>query len=409
MVRGFMSRIEVRHGRRVSALLIALSVVVLGGCGDADENFGSTPAPLTSAEVLQQGPHAVGVTTMTFVDGSRPTMANGTAPALPSRTLVTEIWYPTDAFPNVSEDEHRDAVVAQNGRPYPLVIYSHGFISMRTAGGFIGRHLASYGYVVAAPDFPLSRAGAPGGPNVLDVVNQPGDVSFLITQLLTLAADAHSTFAQAIDAQRIGLTGLSLGGETTYLTAFDAIFRDARVRAAAPIAGPACSFGKDFFGTTRLPLLILHGDLDAIVPYQANAVFAFGEANPPKYLVTLKGATHTAFADLGNLFDNTNNPDDIGCAELLPDLQGIDPEAAQSFLDQLGGAAAGIIMGDCPAPCTGPRHGPRAMRPSRQEQLTLLSVFPFFEAHLRDDGRARDFVNRTLPAENSDVTVQSAL
>jgi len=395
--------------RPLWALLICVVALSLGSCGDdANEHFGTPQQPLTSAALLQQGPHAVGVTTMTFVDTSRPTMANGNVLASPSRTLVTEIWYPTDAFPNSSEDENRDALLAQSGQPDPLVIYSHGFLSVRTAGGFIGRHLASYGYVVAAPDFPLTNANAPGGPNLLDVVHQPGDVSFLITQLLALSADPPSAFAHAIDAQRIGLTGLSLGGETTYLSAFDVIFRDARVRAAAPIAGPACQFGKDFYGTTRLPLLILHGDIDAIVPYQANAVFAFGEANPPKYLVTLTGATHTAFADVGGLFENVNNPDDIGCAALRPDLNTGDPETAQAFLEQLGGAAAGIIMGDCPAPCTGPTHGPRAMRPSRQDQLTLLSLLPFFEGYLRDDSRARDFVGHTLAAENADLTVQSA-
>jgi predicted dienelactone hydrolase len=406
----FMTGVErSRRLRSFRALLISVIALSLSSCGDdANERFGAPQQPLTSAALLQQGRHAVGVTTMNFEDTSRPTMANGSVPGSPSRTLVTEIWYPTDTVPNVNEDEHRDAPLAQTGRPYPLVIYSHGFISMRTAGGFIGRHLASYGYVVASPDFPLTNANAPGGPNVLDVVHQPGDVSFIITQLLALSADAHGVFARAIDAQRIGLTGLSLGGETTYLTAFDVIFRDSRVRAAAPIAGPGCSFGKNFYGATRLPLLILHGDIDAIVPYRANAVLAFSEANPPKYLVTLTGATHTAFADVGGLFENVKNPDDIGCAALLPDLHTGDPETAQAFLEQLGGAAAGIIMGDCPAPCTGPRHGPRAMRPSRQEQLTLLSVFPFFEGYLRNDGRARDFVGHTLAVENTDLTVQSA-
>ena len=413
--------------RLVLVGLVNLSLL-LGGCGDDDNltpvpvavtptrtptpsvTATSTPTqpPLTSAAVLQPGPFGVGVTTMLFEDTSRPTMANGTFPGAPTRKLVTEIWYPTDPDVSATPPARRDAALAQNGRPYPLVIYSHGFMSVRTGGAYLARHLASYGYIVAAPDFPLTNSMAPGGPTVFDLVNQPGDVSFLIDRLLVLSADAESVFAGAIDAERIGLTGLSLGGSTTFLATFHPTLRDRRVRAAAPTAGGACFFGPRFYDDTTIPLMIVHGDIDAIVPYQQNAVFAFGEANPPKYLVTLQGAAHTAFADgAETLFESLNNADDVGCLALSGGLGG-DGSQGPSFLDQLGGADAGIIMGDCPAPCQGPRRGPRAMRPSRQHTLTIASIFPFFEATLRDDARARQYIEQTLGAENPDLTVQLA-
>src|SRR5262249_6560458 len=155
--------------------------------------------------------------------------------------------------------------------------------------------------------------------------------------------------------------------------------------------------------------LIVHGDIDAIVDYRANAVLAFQNAGSPKYLVTLKGGSHTGFVDLGQLFENVNNPDDIGCSVLTGVASEEDPGTAATFLEQLGGAAAGIIMGDCPQGCSGPRRGPHAMRPSHQRQLTLLSVFPFFEGYLRDNSSAREFLKQTLALENADVTVQSDL
>src|SRR4030095_12425651 len=40
------------------------------------------------------GPYGAGVRTVTLVDSSRPTSANGTYPGAPDRTLVTDIWYP---------------------------------------------------------------------------------------------------------------------------------------------------------------------------------------------------------------------------------------------------------------------------------------------------------------------------
>lgn len=389
-------------GKRHPWILVAL-LIGLAGCGDEAASNGPapTPVPLTSAQVLQPGPAGVGVTTLGFEDTSRPTMPNGTYPGAASRTLVTEVWYPTD--PSAPAGDNRDAPVARTGGPFPLIIYGHGFMSNRFGGAFLARHLASHGYVVASCDYPLTFSNAPGGPNIVDLANQPADVHFLIDQLLALGA-GQGMFAGALDAQRIGLTGLSLGGSTTFLATFHPTLRDPRVRAAAPMAGGACFFGRNFYGDTKIPLLIVHGDLDAIVPYREHAVFAFGEANAPKYLATIVGGSHTSFTDGADvLFERATNADDLGCVALLGNLAG--NGEGESFLDLLGGTAAGLIAGDCPMPCTGPRHGPRSIRPSRQHQLTILSIFPFFEASLRSDERARQFLISTVAAENPDIRI----
>jgi predicted dienelactone hydrolase len=388
---------------RLALALSATAGLLLAGCGeDTNEHFGAAAPPLGSAALLQPGPHGVGVTTKTFVDTSRSTPANGSYSGASSRTLLTEIWYPAAPSPSATPTDVRDAPVAPSGKPYPLVVYSHGFMSNRTGGAYLAEHLASYGYVVAAPDFPLSNSGAPGGPTVLDLANQPGDVSFVIDQLLAMSADTRSPFAGAVDATRIGVTGLSLGGSTTLLVAFHPTLRDKRIRAAAPQAAGACFLGPSFFASADVPLMLIQGDIDAIVPYQQNAVFAFGEAEPPKYLVTLINGTHTAFTQGADLiFENTPNSDTIGCSALSSLSSG-----DASFLDLLGGPADGIIMGDCPLPCTNARNLPRAMRPSRQHQLTILSIFPFFEAYLRGNAAALQFITQTLAGQNSDLTVR---
>jgi predicted dienelactone hydrolase len=407
-----------RMRTRLNGVMVA--VLFLGmwgfaGCGDGSEGAvataTSTPlatatptatvVPLTSAELLQPGPAAVGSRTLTLVDASRSTMPNGTYPGADTRTLVTEIWYPTDPVPGTTSAEIRDASLQQSGVPYPLVIYSHGFISNRLGGTYLARQLASYGYIVASPDFPLTNAQAPGGPNFFDVENQPGDVTFIIDELLAMSGDTQSWLAAGIDANRIGLTGLSLGGMTTYLATFSPTLRDPRIRAAAPQAGPACSFGESFFDDRHIPLLILQGDIDAIVPYRENSVFAYGEAKSPKYFVTLTGGSHTGFADGTEIFDSANNPDDIGCRALSGATGGDNTPAPPSFL---GGAAGGIIVGDCPAGCSGPR--PTSMKPSLQHQLTILSELPFFQAYLRGDTRAQAYIEQTLAVENPQLTLQ---
>ncbi len=393
--------------------LFVLTAVCIGACGEDDSgtqagNFApsatatliptATPVPLSSEMLLQPGPAGVGVMTMTFVDGSRPTMASGTYEGAPTRTLDTEIWYPTVPNPAQPEQEQTNAPIAPTG-PYPLIVYSHGFLGDRSGGAFIADHLATYGYVVIAPNFPLTNGANVAIATTADVVNQPGDVSFLINEMLALSADPANAFHGAIDPERIGATGLSLGGLTTYLIAFHPTLRDPRVRAAAPMAGPGCFFTKAYFDDTHVPLLMLHGSLDAIVPYQQNALPVFADANAPKYLVTIVGGTHTAFTG-GTLFDHAKNADDVGCRGLSTNKS-----HDVDLVPLLGGAADGIVAGDCPLPCTDPTPRPTALNAAEQRRLTLLALLPFFQSTLRGDTAGQQFLEQTLAVENA-ATVQ---
>lgn len=75
------------------------------------------------------------------------------------------------------------------------------------------------------PHFPLPYAGTPGGINGADVQHQPGDVSFVIDQVLADASSEDTVFAGLVDDEKIGVAGhsdlLSLGGlPTTDLAMF---------------------------------------------------------------------------------------------------------------------------------------------------------------------------------------------
>ena len=64
------------------------------------------------------------------------------------------------------------------------------------------RHLANAARcAVVAVDYPLTTYFAPGKPLITDVVNQPGDVSFLITEMLKRQD-------LMIDPKRIAVAGL---------------------------------------------------------------------------------------------------------------------------------------------------------------------------------------------------------
>lgn len=393
-----------RDGRVVIDELLRAVQAALNDCG---------PGSLTSAALFQPGPYSVGITTRTFVDDTRHTPAHGTAPELPNRTLVAEIWYPIDPVSNPAPTGQRDAPLSRVGAPYPLVVHSHGFMDFRFGNAYANRHLASHGFVVVAPEYPLTNYNVADADSFVDVPNQPLDIRFLIDRMLALSAAETGAFARAIDHQEVGLSGLSLGGATTLLATFHWQLRDPRVRAAAVLSpGLACSLGPEFYADVTTPLLIVHGDIDAIVAYNENALFAFGQANKPKYLLTQIGGTHTGFADVASvLFENSPNADSIGCSQ----LEGSIAQDRSSLFDLLGGSEAGLIAGNCPLPCLDgnsqpidPDALPEAMRPSRQHALTGASLLAFFQAELRGRSDMRRFLEETLALENTDVTVQTS-
>jgi predicted dienelactone hydrolase len=106
--------------------------------------------PLPLRDYLARGPHPVGVATLDLPD-----------PEQPQRRLLTDVWYP--ALPsrferatqanhpmNQTHDARNDAAPAE-GR-FPLIAFSHGNSGLRRQSTFLTTHLASWGFVVTAPD-----------------------------------------------------------------------------------------------------------------------------------------------------------------------------------------------------------------------------------------------------------------
>lgn len=266
----------------VAALLVAAALAA-GACSStADTEVaagGDAPGTTTStvaAPVVPEGLYDVVVHTETLVDRTRPTQdlpETGVPPA-DSRTLVTTFTYP-------------DAPGS-----FPLVTFAHGHYGHPRKFTELFEAWASAGFVVAAPAFPLSNDEVPGAASVFDLPNQPGDLSFVISEALRLSGEDGSFLDGLVDPESIGVGGLSLGGGTTYLAAFDDCCRDPRIDAVMVLDAlrPDLS-GLDL--DLGLPLLIVHADRDPVLPY-ATAEEAFAAASAPKYLVTLHEAVHAS-------------------------------------------------------------------------------------------------------------------
>jgi dienelactone hydrolase len=246
----------------------------------------STPAPARPHPVAPAR-FAVGLRVLRLVDPSR-------AIGLPDgsrepRTLLTYVRYPALGPPGATD--RRDAPAARAAGPFPLLIFGHGFTVTPAPYASLLQSWARAGYVVAAPVFPLENANAPGGPNEGDLVNQPADMSFVISRLLGLSG-RPGVLAGLIDPRLIAVSGQSDGGETALAVAYDRLFLDRRVRAAVILSGAEIpGVGGFTFPPGSPPLLATQGTADAINPPSFTSAF-FDIAPRPKYLLELLGAGH---------------------------------------------------------------------------------------------------------------------
>jgi pimeloyl-ACP methyl ester carboxylesterase len=357
------------------------------------------PTGALSQQIYRRGPHQVTHQSISWVDTSRPTMPNRDFKGRDSRELKGRIWFPAD----------------KEGAPYPLVVYSHGYMSQYKEGEYILDFLASHGYVAVSVDFPLSNGSSPGGAVLSDIVNQPGDVSFLIDQMLARTKQVDNLLYGRVDGDRIAALGLSLGGLTTELVAFDPRRKDPRIRAAISMAGPSQFLTPEFFDGDSIPFMYIAGTADAIVPYRENA-----QPILKKYknsvLVSLESGSHVGFIDMAPMiFRWLHNPDKLGCVGLMHGLKAAQQASSTgkplpSLGELIGGP--GVDAQASTAPCQTSEFA-RAMRPARQHTLVTLAIYSFLESRFSVSETTRqamrEYLFNQLSRENADLTVRGEL
>jgi len=359
----------------------------------------NVPTGALSQQIYRRGPHQVTHQSISWVDTSRSTMPNRDFKGRDSRELKGRIWFPAD----------------KEGAPYPLVVYAHGYMSQYKEGEYILDFLASHGYVAVSVDFPLSNGSSPGGAVLSDIVNQPGDVSFLIDQMLARTKQVDNLLYGRVDGDRIAALGLSLGGLTTELVAFDPRRKDPRIRAAISMAGPSQFLTPEFFDGDSIPFMYIAGTADAIVPYRENA-----QPILKKYknsvLVSLESGSHVGFIDMAPVvFRWFHNPDKFGCVGLMHGLKAAQQASGTgkplpSLGELIGGP--GIDTQASTAPCQTSEYA-QAMRPARQHTLVTLAIYSFLESRFSASETTRqamrEYLFSQLSRENADLTVRGEL
>jgi len=292
------------NGRTVPAarLLVALAVGLFGGCSDgpAASSTSSSSEPVTPAGP----PFAVGRHDLVLVDTARAAAAVPAAgvPAAPERTIDLIVIYPAagepgdvptipDAWSEVGDPDGRSAVVDAEPAdgPFPLLVFAHGWSGR--GGSFLAQaeSWARAGYVVALPTFPLSRAGIAFSD---DYVNQPGDIGFVIDELL--AARADDLLADLVDAAHVAVGGHSLGSATVFRMGYNSCCTDDRIDAVIAVSGGPIDYAEPGYGNQpQTPMLLAHGVADPGVPVAISDAMVTFITAPVTYL-RLDQADHTS-------------------------------------------------------------------------------------------------------------------
>ncbi|MFC4145944.1 alpha/beta hydrolase family protein [Micromonospora mangrovi] len=267
------------RSRTPALVAAALLTVGLAGCSTdaapaprsapAGPPKATTPAPRVPAGHAPTESFAVGVRQLTLNRGG-------------DRALPVTVWYPAEG---AAGGAAKRGVRAADGR-FPVVMFSHGLGARPEDYQVLLARWAAAGFVVAAPRFPHTGAGGDG--NVLDVLNQPADVSYVLTRVLALDAEAGDPLKGRLATDRVAAAGHSAGGVTT-IGLFTA-GRDERLDAGVVFAGTGLGVGTAFAGAAA-PQLFVHGEADEVVNYAAGK--AVYDAVPwPKAMLSLPKGDH---------------------------------------------------------------------------------------------------------------------
>lgn len=241
----------------------------------------------TCLDPRQRGSYGVGARVVHMVKDS--VFTPGT-----ERVLDTVVWYPSPARAPLDSRYAAvlDAPLDPSGGPYPVLMFSHGSCGYATQSLFLTALVASYGYVVVSPPHPgntlaeFPTCGTPAA-QVASAVERPNDIIYALDQMLAASRDPGSPFFASMDEDRIGMSGHSFGGFTTY----SVLPLDDRFKVAIPMAPAVPGMPK-----VTIPSLMMLGQIDSVVGLPAIRT-AYANARSPKVLVEIENAGHFAFSD----------------------------------------------------------------------------------------------------------------
>lgn len=268
---------------------------------------------------------SVGVMRCTFVDHARGVLNYMTSPPSPlsfSRTLVTEIRYPTlDGHVGVAETS--GVTPAGQHRGFPMVLFAHGYDVTPDIYAPLLDAWAKAGFIVASPLFPAENRFAVAAQHNVntedDMVNEPADLTFVTRQLLAVSASASSSPTCPLPHGLIRASALALAGHSDGATVVGTL---------------AYAHGTDRQGVTYQSLRAgLHYRGTMIFSGQQDIGDPYGPLAPNSSLLVVQslGDRCNRAANAVQLYNDVRQPDkwflELQAAHHLPPFDGVDVPA----------------------------------------------------------------------------------
>ena len=267
-------------------VLVLDKVASASGSGTQPTTLATRSTPHRRRPLPQQPPvgtigrYAVGTRSILFVDNAIP----GVGP----RPLPTLVRYPIVPTQDITSGRYSRG-------PFPLVVFAPGFLQCRSAYSDLLNTWASAGYVVAAVQFPKTNCHLVGRQiDEPDMVNEPEDLTVVISRLLAISASPGKVLSGMIDPAKVAVAGHSDGGDVTAALAANTCCRDGRVKAAIVLSGAEYGgFGtQGYFTSPTPPMLFVQGSADTVNPPSASMTLYQLDTTGVRYYLDLFGATH---------------------------------------------------------------------------------------------------------------------
>ncbi len=318
-----------------------LSTLIVGAACSSSSKSGSTQGPATTlastttvarspAPYAAVGPYGVGFTTLHLAGGRRvvvwypavaATMAGHAQEAIDISSMLNpalQAKIPAASRVLYKAAAYADAPAATSPGRFPLVVFSHGFAGYPEQSVTLTTHLASWGFVVAAPDH-VERSldgrlgtAATGVPVATDLA--------VLQSTLKLALDASNGPGRLhglVDPNRVVAAGHSAGAGAAYQFAS----ADPRVKAWISYSVGFDGQGGPAPKAPAKPGMVMLGTTDGIIP-PASSRKVYAAMNAPKYLVQIPRAGHLVFSDICLIGRSSGGI--VGIAKALK--LGIDPK-----------------------------------------------------------------------------------
>ncbi|MBN3927652.1 alpha/beta hydrolase [Nostoc sp. NMS4] len=234
----------------------------------------------------------------------------------------------------------------------PVIVFSHGFGSVRTDLRYLAEHLASHGYVVAALEHPgsnqantnLALQGKTRIVKPQEFLYRPQDISFVLDELEKLNQTANHPLQGKLATTNAMVVGYSFGGGTALALAGAELqlehlkqrckknltilslgenmqciaqelpensyqLRDPRIKQAIAL-NPTTSliFGETGLTKIQIPTIVLAGSADKTTPALTEQIVGFEKIPSPKWLVGIIGSTHLSVKDPSTTLDQIGQP-----------------------------------------------------------------------------------------------------